>query len=157
MKNKRHHAEQQKEGFIVKVTIGLVKRFQYAWAKWMTLHTSEFSAARWKITLALFVLLMTAGSTAVIVRSLLLQPPKAIALQTLSKPLHLAQTGDRHRTDDGLATQEYERIHAFCQYMDSLSATYAGRKLYDSILARHPGLLDSARFIAKYYQQSKQK
>ncbi|MVZ63852.1 hypothetical protein [Sphingobacterium humi] len=47
---------------------------------------------------------------------------------------------------------EYLRIQQFCQYMDSLSHSVAGRSKLDSIMKKHPGLLDSAKLILFNYK-----
>ena len=39
--------------------------------------------------------------------------------------------------------------------MDSLARSPSGRKLYDSIVAARPGLMDSVRYIEKEYQNFK--
>lgn len=51
-----------------------------------------------------------------------------------------------------LPSGEYERIHRFRLYMDSLSANPSGKKAYDSILLYRPGLMDSVLFIEKHYR-----
>jgi hypothetical protein len=51
--------------------------------------------------------------------------------------------------------EQYKRIHAFKLYLDSLAKDGTGRRLYDSILAMHPGITDSLQQIEDYYQLQK--
>lgn len=50
------------------------------------------------------------------------------------------------------AGMEFLRIQQFCQSMDSLSYSLAGRSKLDSIMKKHPGLLDSAKLILSNYK-----
>lgn len=47
-------------------------------------------------------------------------------------------------------------IARFRSYMDSLSATGQGRQLRDSILLRHPGILDTVAMLEQMLDHSKQ-
>jgi len=51
---------------------------------------------------------------------------------------------------------QYNRVVAFHKYMDSLSSSNTGRKLFDSINLVRPGLLDSVRILERlYHNQNK--
>jgi hypothetical protein len=54
-----------------------------------------------------------------------------------------------------ISGETYKRIHSFKLYLDSLAKDAAGRRLYDSIVARHPGITDSLQQVEDYYQLQK--
>jgi hypothetical protein len=59
------------------------------------------------------------------------------------------------QADELIAVEQYNRIHAFKLYLDSLAKDSSGQKLYDSIVKTHPGLKDSLQKIEDYYQLQK--
>lgn len=66
-------------------------------------------------------------------------------------PNSISGANDR-RGDTISAEAELVKIEAFRQYVDSLPATLAGRKIKDSLLVARPGLMDSIRQFEKLYQ-----
>lgn len=54
-----------------------------------------------------------------------------------------------------ITDEQYKRIHSFKLFLDSLAKDTSGRRLYDSIVAMHPGIADSLRQIEEYYQLQK--
>ncbi|MVZ65719.1 hypothetical protein GQF61_07600 [Sphingobacterium sp. DK4209] len=61
------------------------------------------------------------------------------------------QQSAEHRFQLRAEAPENFRIRAFCRYMDSLNSSPQGKKTYDSIMERRPGLLDSARNLLYHY------
>ena len=60
------------------------------------------------------------------------------------------------RVSSSIPESQYKRIVAFHYYMDSLSFSASGRKVYDSITRCRPGLLDSAKQLENlYHSQNK--
>ncbi|RFS26798.1 hypothetical protein DVR12_03155 [Chitinophaga silvatica] len=52
-----------------------------------------------------------------------------------------------HVPGDPKKSESYQRIAAFRYYVDSLKSTSDGRKVYDSLYARHKGVFDSLDLI----------
>ena len=66
------------------------------------------------------------------------------------------QVMQKDEVRSGLPESQYKRVVAFQKYMDSLSGSASGKKVYDSIMKCRPGLLDSAKLLEKlYHNQNK--
>ncbi len=133
------------------------KRAQGGWANWMMKRTENFSKRTWIMLLALFVLFVSAYNIYVVVSTLNANGNAPFFVTPIKKPKHLTETGEVNKQAVGVAEAEYNRIKNFRMYMDSLARSPSGKNLYDSITKHRPGLMDSVRFIEKYYQQLNQK
>jgi len=54
-----------------------------------------------------------------------------------------------------ISSDEYEKIHRFRRYMDSLARSPSGRVYFDSIIQARPGLLDSITIVEQLYYSQK--
>lgn len=90
---------------------------------------------------------------------LLLSPVRAskdVAIKI--EPVHLPvqKTNEKHsHTQELITAEQYNRIHAFMLYLDSLARDSTDQKLYDNIVKTHPGIKDSLQKIEDYYQLQK--
>lgn len=72
---------------------------------------------------------------------------------TQVKSPHLLKVGDELNKPLAIITkEEYKKIEHFRDYIDSLAVSPSGKKLYDSILISHPGLIDSIVLLENIYQ-----
>ena len=129
---------------------------QTKWAEWMHGRTAKFNRRHWLIALLLFILL-AGGYNFYLAYEGLFSKGKNIlwSVYAIHKPWFFSQ--EKVVTTDSLPslpTAEYERIHSFQVYMDSLSASPSGKRIYDSILLLRPGLMDSVRFVQEHYRPS---
>ena len=132
------------------------KRVQSGWANWMMKRTENFSRRTWFMLLALFVLSVSAYSIYLVVSTINAKGATSFSVTPIRKPKHLTETGEMNKAAE-VSEAEYNRIKNFRMYMDSLARSPSGKKLYDSITMRRPGLMDSVQFIEIYYQRLKQK
>jgi hypothetical protein len=51
-----------------------------------------------------------------------------------------------------ISKEEFQRIENFKSYLDSLAKTNAGKRIFDSIIANRPGLIDSLSIVENLYQ-----
>lgn len=76
----------------------------------------------------------------------------------ISIPQFIRNNGDEAINEQPLISKkEFERIHRFHLYMDSLAKDSSGRARYDSIVRNHPGLLDSIIIIENIFQSQLKK
>lgn len=54
--------------------------------------------------------------------------------------------------DSILTAETYQRIRRFRRHMDSLANNPTGRRMFDSITAARPGLLDSVLFVERMHR-----
>lgn len=77
---------------------------------------------------------------------------------TLTKPPHFVSSGNNNCKDAAFMTlEEYQKIHPFKTYMDSLARSPPERKAHDSILLKRPGLMDSILYIENLYNSKNKK
>jgi len=130
------------------------KRVQYGWATWMARRTAGFSRRKWQVLLVLFMSGFGGYSLYLTVDGLTGKGESIFSITPIKKPRHATETGERNDSPQ-VSEAEYRRIRRFRLYMDSLARSPAGKAEYDSIIAQRPGLMDSVRFIEKYYGQFK--
>ncbi|OKS85683.1 hypothetical protein [Mucilaginibacter polytrichastri] len=135
---------------------GFGVKINAAWANWMALRTARLTKKGWMTALACFVLLMGSYSAYLIVSAFTAAPVTMINVGNIRKPAHSGNTGEI-KAQARISDSEYRRIEGFHRYMDSLAADSNGRKDYESIIIKRPGLMDSIRQVEKYYQQFKNK
>jgi hypothetical protein len=129
-----------------------IKYRQSKWAGYLQQKSSGFTPRKWKILLGGFCLVFASSSTYVIVHAL--QGKSGFTKPAeISIPKHVDETGSLEKERKELETgPEYRAIERFLQHMDSLKATLAGRRQYDSFMHARPGLMDSIRFIEKIHK-----
>jgi hypothetical protein len=57
--------------------------------------------------------------------------------------------------ENWISKQQYDHIHALKLYMDSLGRDVKGKVIYDSILIKHPKLMDSIKLFEEFYYLQK--
>jgi hypothetical protein len=106
-----------------------------------------------KLLLVMFLLLSCGYSLYLIIESFLIDKNKSFSITAIR---FLKQT--RNAVDENtqaseiFSEAEYERITRFRVHMDSLAKSATGKMLYDSILNKRPGLMDSIRVIHEMYK-----
>lgn len=157
-KNKREKAPEQVVGSKASEGIqALYRNLQCTWATGMEKLTAKLSYGNWKIVLVLFVLLTSGYNVYLVVNAFTHKNIKSFSVTPIRKPEHLSKTGDTRAGTLYVSEAEYMRIRRFRIYMDSLARGPSGKAVYDSITSNRPGLMDSVRFIEKYYEQFKNK
>ncbi|HET7117756.1 MAG TPA: hypothetical protein VFI29_14780 [Hanamia sp.] len=133
------------------------RRLQGRWADGMARLTKNFSRQKWMVSLILFVLLAGTVSVYVAVNSFIRKENHSILIIRIKTPKYINKTGETNTDGINISAAAFDRIKKFRVYMDSLARSPAGKILYDSIVSKRPGLMDSVVFIENYYQQLKEK
>lgn len=154
--NVKQKKEAPKDGLLILGLFALYKWLQKAWAQWMSNKTKRISKRSVTIALVIFVSLTSSyciylGAHAITGKS----KGNAFTLTPIKRPRHLSESGTIESPIPPVSKQDYRRIQKFRWYMDSLARSPSGRKIYDSIIATRPGLMDSVRYIEKEYQNFK--
>ena len=128
-------------------------RCQSRWAEWMQRKAERLSAKGKLMALLIFVLLTGSYSIYLIGKSFSENQTPSFSIISIKRPAHIQKTRDEVKhTNAVISKSEYEKIHRFRQYMDSLAHTPTGKVLHDSILSYRPGLIDSIQIIENIYQ-----
>ena len=138
---------------IAKKIVASCIRLQERCAAFMQKQTERFSRNGKLIALFLFCLIAGSMSIYLMAASLMEYRDVPIKILSIKAPLQSGRSaGDNYRSSIVITKQEYQRIEHFRHYMDSLSRTLSGKRVYDSILKQRPGLMDSIAFIENIYQ-----
>ncbi|MCC8409334.1 hypothetical protein LJ707_10355 [Mucilaginibacter sp. UR6-1] len=138
-----------------KVTTGY-NTIKTKWAEWMASSTAGFTKKGWITALACLILLMGSNSGYLIISAFTGAPRVAIKVAAIQKPAHAGDMGEPE-LQANISPQEYLRIEKFHRYMDSLARDPTGRRIYDGITNKRPGLMDIVKQVEEYYQQFKNK
>lgn len=126
---------------------------QSGWAKWMAKKTEGLSSVQLLIFWGLFLAFSAVYSMYLIAVSFSGKATNTLTEIPVAKRVKPIQVNDVIiRKSNPISKTEYERLHRFRICMDSLIASPAGKKVHDSIVNIHPGLLDSITIIENYYQ-----
>ena len=133
----------------------LLAKMQAAFAKYMDRKINRLSAGKKKALFYGFCFIGSLCCFYLIVSPFAVQKKKNVVTVD---PIEFSKPQPRKRPSDAgnfISPEEYSRIHAFKLYLDSLCSDKDGRGTYDSIVAVHPGLMDTLKLIEEYYQIQK--
>lgn len=127
---------------------GFILKLQQGFASFMTRLTAKMSSATMKVSLIVFLSFGTSLSFYFIVAAFVKETPgKNFKIQRISVPRNLYEDS---RVQHGfvITKEEYDEMR---KYTDSLR----GSKVYDSMMAVRPGLMDSTKELESIYEQNK--
>ena len=158
-RNTKQKKEAPKNGLLILGLLALYKWLQKAWVQWMSNKTKSISKRAVTIALVVFVSLTSGyciylgvhGVHAITGKS----KDNAFTVTSIKRPRHLTESEAIASPLPPVSKQDYRRIQKFRWHMDSLARSPTGKKIYDSIIATRPGLMDSVRYIEKEYQNFK--
>jgi hypothetical protein len=128
-------------------------KWQSDLAVWMQKKTQKFSHRGKLVMLIAFVIITGGYCIHLTVRNFFENQKNSFSIIPINTPSNLSQTGDDSKMKSSIITKsEYEKIHGFTKYMDSLKHSVKGKSLYDGIIAGRPRLMDSVQYIEKLYQ-----
>lgn len=136
-----------------------IRKLENAWAEWLTRKFNQRSRhIKWTM-LAGYILLAGGACLHIVDCSLRAKQPDGRPLTALRMPAFVPLGENAGpKISPILSPPEYERIHRFHLYLDSLDRSAGGKRTYDSLIRAHPGLSDRLRFLEKWYDsQSKKK
>lgn len=137
-----------------RVALWLLK-LQRAFAKFMDRRFNPLSAKKKRWLFYGFCCLLSMYCLYLVVYPFAAQRKKdtiKVSAIQFTKPKQKQRDPDNDRF---LSVEEYNRIHAFKLYLDSLASDAKGKAIFDSITAMHPGLMDSLKLVEEYYQLQK--
>ena len=130
-------------------------KIQTAFAKWMDRKINPLPSGRKKYLLFGFCFMLSAYSLWLIV-SPLVETKKSVEIKIQAMRLPKAASKvPEHLTRPFVSRDEYLRIHGFKMFLDSVASDPNGKTIYDSLVAKRPGLVDSLKMIEEYYQIQK--
>ncbi|KIA95590.1 MULTISPECIES: hypothetical protein [unclassified Flavobacterium] len=131
-------------------------RMQNMCAHWLEQKTSHFSRLNWIVILFSFIICTGSCSIYLIVTSFSNNTTKNITVIPIMKPNNSIPLEKETIPLNGIIRNkaEFERIIEFRRYLDSLGRSPTGKKMYDSIVQYHPGLLDSLAILENYYNSN---
>ncbi|MDR6339916.1 hypothetical protein HNQ91_002981 [Filimonas zeae] len=133
-----------------KVSLAIQRR-QRLYADFLQAKTAGFSRRKLTLLLVAFCLLFGSSSAYVII-SAFNMPRRTIKVTAITIPVPANQPKTSNTEPLPLPVK---RMLSFQHYMDSLSGTKAGRKVFDSITNSRPGLMDSVKTAIRLFQTSK--
>ena len=155
-RNTKQKKEAPKNGLLILGLFALYKWLQKAWAQWMSNKTKRISKRIVTIALVIFVSLTSGYCIYLGVHAITgKNKGNAFTVTPIKRPRHLTEYGAIASPLPSVSKQDYRRIQKSRLYMDSLARSPTGKKIYDSIIATRPGLMDSVRYIEKEYQNFK--
>lgn len=126
---------------------------QSKWAQWMTKQTANLSPRNLLVVWGIFIAFSAGYSIYLIAKSFSGKAPNAITVISIAKPVNALSTAVVPiQKSSSVSKTELEKIIRFRIYMDSLSRSPTGKRVLDSIIHKHLGLLDSLAIIENYYQ-----
>lgn len=128
---------------------------QSKWAEWMTKQTAKLSVTNQLVVFGFFIACASGYSIYLISISFSDTHSKRITVSPIVEPLTVIKTDEvTIKKNSSVSKIEFEKITRFRSYMDSLVRSPAGKKVYDSIINKRRGLLDSLAIIENYYQSN---
>lgn len=130
--------------------VSTLLRWQEKWAAFMDRKVNRLSVRSKKFGLMVFVGLSVLICVGIALETFTDTAPLSYKVHAISSGRHFTSTGEVPVTAL-IPEREYRRILAFHHFMDSLSVSPSGQRVFDSINYCRPGLLDSAITLEKLY------
>lgn len=129
---------------------GIIIGLQRKWAESMHKLTRNWTGTQKKTALICFCTLLGAHSGIALYQAFNPSPKKqtVIPVTRMHRPL-LQESKIRAPSSGDPAYRRVKQIHA---WLDSLQTTAEGRKRYDSLMKKRPGLMDTIIMIENFYQ-----
>jgi hypothetical protein len=134
---------------IAKGIAGFIGKAQRKWADWMQRKSERLSIKGKWFTLFLFCAFTVAVSTYLIITSIWSDAQLSFSVAHIKTAVQLKHYSNE---SSGISKSDYEKIHRFKFYMDSLARSPTGSKEYEEFRQDHPGLMDSIRTVERLYQ-----
>jgi len=121
--------------------------------------TDHWSAKQWKIALVVFCLVFGAAGVNAFVEAFKERPASKISPAFVQKKIEAPPISTQKRQGaiaaEDINEKDFQQLLLIDQFLDSLNKTDSGRKIYDSIISRNPGLKDSVRLLEQQYREKK--
>ena len=116
-------------------------------------RTENLSRRKLLILLLVFIVLTGGHSIFLIGKSVSGNQVSSVSVTAVKIPKNVTKSvGAVPQKDIVVNNDVFQRIIHFREYMDSLARSPNGKAMYDSIVAKRPGLLDSINLVEKNYR-----
>ena len=126
-------------------------RLQHKCVHWMEKKTAHLSRESWILILICFIVLTSGYSIHLMIGSFSDIAINVEPITTIVKSTNGRQAAQKDKLNVPISKAEFEKIVRFRKYMERLGHSATGKKVQDSIMRYHPGLLDSLTIVEKYY------
>ncbi|MBB1287042.1 hypothetical protein HRH25_21850 [Flavisolibacter sp. BT320] len=116
------------------------------WAMYLQRRSNSLPPRKLKLLLALFCLLFVSSGTYIIITSVKERTPPFRITPIQAMPLEGKRNGQ-----GAITRSEFDRIHKLRFTLDSLGKTKTGKVQLDSLLQKHPKLLDTLSLLEIIY------
>lgn len=149
-RSQKQHKENNTHDRIANRIVQKWIKVQEQCATFLQCQSEKLSFKTKKFLLAMFLLLSGVCCVYLIVDNVASDKNKHLSIAPIKVPEHVAKAGDENTKASAIVSEaEYERIHRFQLFMDSLSKSPSGKRIYDSILNKSPDLMNSIMLIQK--------
>jgi hypothetical protein len=129
-------------------------RQQQRFTSFLTKQTAPLSKRGQLAGLVVFCLLFGGASFLAILGAFQRKTSSPVKPIPVTVPKYFNRSGEA--LPPSLTRKDFEQIHHFKNYLDSLYGSQEGRAVYDSLIRERPGLLDSLRQMETiFYSPSK--
>lgn len=125
------------------------------WAAWIGNKYNRLPLKCKIIILVCFVVLTGGYSIFLVVSAFTDKQSLSHSVTHISIPRHIKTKVAGPTGNYAIHSKEYQKIHRFQMYMDSLYKDPSGRLLYNSIIRSRPGLMDSVYMVEKEFWKRK--
>ena len=126
-------------------------RLQHKCVHWMEKKTAHLSRESWILILICFIVVTSGYSIHLMIGSFSDIAINVEPITTIVKSTNGRQAAQKDKLNVPISKAEFEKIVRFRKYMERLGHSATGKKVQDSIMRYHPGLLDSLTIVEKYY------
>jgi len=153
-KRKQNTAKGDAKKGIAERLVSCNAKMQVAFAKFMDKRVNHLSVRRRKNIFYAFCFISFLSCAYLVVKPFITgQKSSTIKVETIKFPRDLSKINGPLGNAKAISKEQYNHIHSFRMYMDSLAANASS--VYDSLLQRHPGLMDSLKLFEKFYYLQK--
>ena len=126
-------------------------RLQHKFAHWMERKTAHLSRKSWIVILICFTVLTSGYNIYLMIGNFSDTAINVEPITTIVKSTNGRQAAEKDKIKVLVSEAEFKKIDDFRRYIESLRHSPAGKKIQDSIMRYHSGLLDSLTIVEKYY------
>lgn len=128
---------------------------QSKWAVWMTKQTAKLSNRNQLLVFGFFIACTSSYSVYLISMSFSDTHSKRITVTSIVKPVKVIEIDNATiKKNSSTGQNELNNFIQFRTYIDSLARSPTGKKVFDSLTDKRPGLLDSLARIENFYQSN---
>jgi len=151
--NQRQHNRNLKTDKIAVIWANRCLQAQYKVASFLQTKSEKLSLNTKRLIVIAFSVISLSSCVYLVVKSFLGNQNIRLSVTAIKVPEQVVQNEDRQVSPStGVSKNEFEKVKKFRCYIDSLTTSNSGRRIYDSIRKSRPGLIDSLSIIENVYK-----